>query len=332
MTVERFLHSVRQLALTGRRDVDVPSIRRALAGELVYALRLDQAHVITVEDGRPADGTAVAADGHGGDYALPAGDGRDALSWVAARGRALAIPDASVPGVLPSRLTHEHGLASAAVLPLHSGRTVRGLAVLGSRTPRDWHADELEAAGALVAVAGVGLALQDARRAAALDPLTGCLNHGAMHQRLAEEIARARRHATPLSIALLDLDDFKYVNDTYGHLTGDELLRQVADALRSEYRRFDQIARYGGDEFVIILPNVSGVRADIAAARALRVLRQIGIQRENGELDEVTVSCGVADWREPEGPEELLERADRALRASKAEGKNGLVRAAHPVH
>ena len=93
------------------------------------------------------------------------------------------------------------------------------------------------------------MALRDARVAAAIDPLTGCLNHGAMRERLAEEIARARRQGTPLAVMILDLDDFKRVNDTYGHPTGDALLRHVGDALRAEYRSFDQVARYGGDEF-----------------------------------------------------------------------------------
>jgi diguanylate cyclase (GGDEF)-like protein len=152
-----------------------------------------------------------------------------------------------------------------------------------------------------------------------------------MRERLAEEIARARRQGTPLAVTILDLDDFKHVNDTYGHPTGDALLRHVAEALRAEYRSFDQVARYGGDEFLVILPNVRGPRADIAAARALRVLREIHIARPEGGHEGITVSCGVAEWVEPEGPAELLERADKALRGSKAAGKDGLLRAPTPT-
>jgi diguanylate cyclase (GGDEF)-like protein len=208
---------------------------------------------------------------------------------------------------------------------------VRAIVVLGSREPRAWTPEALHGASALADLAGTAIALRDARLAAAIDPLTGCLNHGAMRERLSEEIARARRQGTPLAVTIMDLDNFKRVNDVYGHLTGDALLRHVAEALRGEYRSFDQVARYGGDEFVVILPNVRGARADVAAARALRVLREIHIARPDGGYEGITVSCGVAEWVEPEGPAELLERADQALRGSKAAGKDGVVRAPTPM-
>jgi diguanylate cyclase (GGDEF)-like protein len=265
------------------------------------------------------------------EYVLRSDELPDALRWVADAGQPVTVPDARVAGALPAELVRTYGLASAAVLPLHAGETVRAVVLLGSRAPRGWTADDLHTASALSDLAGTAIALRDARLAAAIDPLTGCLNHGAMRERLAEEIARARRQATPLAVTILDLDDFKRVNDTYGHPTGDALLRHVADALRGEYRSFDQVARYGGDEFVVILPNVRGPRADIAAARALRVLREIHIARPDGGHEGITVSCGVAEWVEPEGPAELLERADKALRGSKAAGKDGLVRAPSPT-
>jgi diguanylate cyclase (GGDEF)-like protein len=130
---------------------------------------------------------------------------------------------------------------------------------------------------------------------------------------------------------MLDLDDFKHVNDTYGHPTGDALLRHVGEALRHEFRSFDQVARYGGDEFVVILPHVRGPRADAAAERAVQLLREIRIAREDGNHDGITVSAGIAEWIDPEGAGELLERADTALRRSKAEGKNGVWRATAPL-
>jgi diguanylate cyclase (GGDEF)-like protein len=334
----RLLQSVERLARLAQRDAGLPAIQRALGEELVGILGVDQAHVVVLSGGHPAYGVVVldgARDGAGPststEYVLRRESEQDALRWVADAGQAVTIPDASVDGALPAQLVKTYGLATAAVLPLHAGDTVRAVVLLGASSPREWSQADLHAASALSDLAGTAIALRDARLAAAIDPLTGCLNHGAMRERLAEEIARARRQGTPLAVTILDLDDFKRVNDTYGHPTGDALLRHVAEALRAEYRSFDQVARYGGDEFVVILPNVKGPRADIAAARALRVLREIHIAKPDGGHEGITVSCGVAEWVEPEGPAEVLERADQALRGSKAAGKDGLVRAPTPT-
>jgi diguanylate cyclase (GGDEF)-like protein len=330
--MQRLLQSVERLARLAQRDAGLPAVQRALGEELVAVLGVDQAHVVVLSAGHPAHGIVALRGAGCAEYVLPRGDIPDALRWVADAGHPVTVPDARVDGALPAELVRTYGLATAAVLPLQAGDTVRAVVVLGSRAPRSWSEEELHQASALGDLAGTAIALRDARLAAAIDPLTGCLNHGAMRERLSEEIARARRQATPLAVTILDLDDFKRVNDTYGHPTGDTLLRHVAEALRGEYRSFDQVARYGGDEFVVILPNVRGPRADIAAARALRVLREIHIARPEGGHEGITVSCGVAEWVEPEGPAELLERADRALRGSKAAGKDGLVRAPTPSH
>jgi diguanylate cyclase (GGDEF)-like protein len=327
--MQRLLQSVERLARLAQRDAGLPAVQRALGEELVAVLGVDQAHVLVLSAGDPAHGVVVLRGAGSAEYVLPPGD--DALRWVAQASQAVTVPDASVAGALPSELVRTYGLATAAVLPLRTSDAVRAVVVLGSRAAREWHGEELHTASALTDLAGTAIALRDARLAAAIDPLTGCLNHGAMRERLAEEIARARRQGTPLAVTILDLDDFKRVNDTYGHPTGDALLRHVAEALRGEYRSFDQVARYGGDEFVVILPNVRGPRADIAAARALRVLREIHLARPDGGHEGITVSCGVAEWVAPEGPAELLERADKALRGSKAAGKDGIVRAPTPA-
>ncbi|WP_187369359.1 GGDEF domain-containing protein [Baekduia soli] len=329
--MQQFPQSVERLARLAQRDAEPALVQRALAEELVAALGLDQAHVVVLAGGRPSHGVVALRGAGCAEYLLTRGAGGDALDWVADAGRAVTVPDTAVAGTLPAELVRTYGPVTAAVLPLTVGEAVRAVVVLGSRTPRAWPAADLQAAAALTALAGTAVALRDARLAAAIDPLTGCLNHGAMRERLSQEIARARRQGTPLAVTILDLDDFKRVNDVHGHLTGDALLRHVADALRAEYRSFDQVARYGGDEFVVILPNVRGPRADIAAERALRALREIRIALPDGGQEGITVSCGVAEWVEPEGPAEVLERADQALRASKAGGKDGLRRAPAPA-
>jgi len=329
--MQRLLQSVERLARLAQRDAGLPAVQRALGEELVAVLGVDQAHVIVLASGHPAYGVVSLRDAGCAEYVLPRPGALDALRWVADSGRPVTVPDALVDGTLPPELVRTYGLATAAVLPLRAGDTVRAVVVLGAREPRPWTEAALHSASALADLAGTAIALRDARLAAAIDPLTGCLNHGAMRERLSEEIARARRQGTPLAVTIMDLDNFKRVNDVYGHPTGDALLRHVAEALRAEYRSFDQVARYGGDEFVVILPNVRGPRADIAASRALRVLREIHIARPDGGHEGITVSCGVAEWVEPEGPAELLERADQALRGSKAAGKDGVVRAPTPT-
>ena len=144
------------------------------------------------------------------------------------------------------------------------------------------------------------------------------MNHRAMRRRLQEEIGRAARTDGRLACLLLDLDDFKLVNDRHGHPAGDALLREVARALMGEFRAFDRVARYGGDEFVVILPNADLDSAAQAAARALQRLAEIPTF---GLAPGVCASIGVAQWRAPMTAEELLEACDEALLRSKRAGK-----------
>ena len=212
-------------------------------------------------------------------------------------------------------------------LPIIVDARKRGSLTFVTHPPRQLSDEEIEVAAALIEAGAAVLALQEARQAARVDPLTGALNHGAMLARLEEEIDRARRYRTGLACLLIDLDDFKAINDRWGHATGDSVLRQVAMLLNTEYRAHDHVARYGGDEFVVLLPHASGGRAEIAARRALRRLRDIHIVTDEGR-EPLTASIGMAEWADPETPAELLAKADRALLAGKRAGKDQL-RSAH---
>ena len=166
------------------------------------------------------------------------------------------------------------GVRSGVGVPMRWNGELRGALSSASATSARSAREDLHVLEAIADLAVVAChnaeAYDDVRTAASTDALTGLLNHGAMQVRVREEIARAARDGQPLCCVLIDLDDFKRVNDELGHPAGDALLRRVADALRAEVRPYDQVARYGGDEFVLVLPGTDesdGARGRRARAR-----------------------------------------------------------------
>ncbi|HKH16639.1 MAG TPA: diguanylate cyclase [Solirubrobacteraceae bacterium] len=156
------------------------------------------------------------------------------------------------------------------------------------------------------------------REQARTDGLTGLLNHRACHERLGEEIARARALERPLSVVVLDLDHFKAVNDAYGHAEGDKVLAAAAQKLRSSVRGNDVVARLGGEEFALILPGVDGARAADAAERARAAIAEVGV---GGAA--LSCSAGVAAYPDDAADAaRLLELADGALYWAKRSGRD----------
>jgi diguanylate cyclase (GGDEF)-like protein len=198
---------------------------------------------------------------------------------------------------------------------------LRGALCVSFRDVRHVAQEQLAALEAIAELAVVACrnaeAYQTACTAASTDALTGLLNHGALQVRLREEIARAARDGHPLSCVLIDLDDFKRVNDEQGHLAGDELLRRVAAALHAELRPYDCAARYGGDEFALLLP---GTDEEAARAVAERVREELHGSAEAAR-PAVRCSVGIAAWGAGMGADDLLAQADRGLLLAKRTGK-----------
>jgi len=152
------------------------------------------------------------------------------------------------------------------------------------------------------------------------DPLTGLANRRFILTQLGGQISAARRHGRPFSIAILDIDHFKGVNDRHGHAAGDHVLGEVTHTLRQNLRAEDQLGRLGGEEFLALLPD-AGDDAAATAAEKLRAEVEARRVAYDGEALRVTLSAGWATW-DGEAPEELLRRADAALYEAKRRGRN----------
>jgi diguanylate cyclase (GGDEF)-like protein len=196
-------------------------------------------------------------------------------------------------------------------------------------TPLRWRITNGSAYVAVVALAMAGL--QTLRRSQAQlarlviqDQLTNVLNARAFADRLTQELDRNRRYPRPLTLMYMDLDNFKVINDTHGHQTGDAVLRLVADAMRSSVRQADVVGRLGGDEFAVLMPETDAPLADAAAKRLVAGLRNVFKGTPNVTASIGVVSCTATDAN----TDELLRRADQAMYDAKKLGKDRVVQVA----
>ena len=252
------------------------------------------------------------------------------MGHVYASRRALVVRDVRRLRAM-SVMTRRYRTFSFAAVPIVAGRKVIG--VLSATDKADGTSFTRQDAATLRAIGAVGaLGLVAARgdlesrrlaRAATIDSLTGLFNRQYFDVRLHQEVERARRASSALTVLMIDVDDFKVINDTHGHPAGDAVLQAAANMLRSVVRVFDVCARYGGDEFAVVMPNSERASASASAER-IRETIAAGYARDArlAGLARVSVSVGVAIMDSDETPEQILRRADESLYHAKAAGKN----------
>jgi len=225
-------------------------------------------------------------------------------------------------------LLRRDGIRMLVMLPLVAKGQAIGLVELFSRTEARWDAQRLEVARTMANEAAMALEnarlYEDARKRADRDPLTGFFNHRYLHERMGEEVVRSQRGKRTLSVMMLDLDDFKLVNDTFGHLFGDRVLTWAAELIKATLRASDVPARYGGDEFAVILPDTDAGEASRAAERILEAFRDRPFTGEQRGPVPIAASIGVATFpADGRTATELIASADRALYQVKRDGGHG---------
>jgi diguanylate cyclase (GGDEF)-like protein len=166
-------------------------------------------------------------------------------------------------------------------------------------------------------------ARESLRDQATHDPLTELWNRAAILEILSSELGRAQRQGASVGISMVDLDHFKAINDTHGHQTGDEVLRRVSQALHSAVRRYDSVGRYGGEEFIVVMPGCDVSNALAHAERLRKTIAAITIQVPSAEL-QLTASLGVTVYDDQNSVEafDLIQAADMALYRAKHDGRN----------
>ena len=323
--------ALRRVATVVAREGDLAEIGRVVAQECAVLLSAGGSAVYRF--GPQGTATCIAAHppaAEGAEVTLTlsvspsTATGRTAATGLPARvDDYLALPaDDSIREVI------EAGLRSAIAAPLWAGGRLWGALTAGSSEPRAFGDAEERRLAAFGELAAIAVANAETRAELAhladTDPLTGLANRRAFTARLEGEAERARRYGHLLTLAIMDLDDFKAINDSHGHQIGDRVLAEVGRRLQATCRAGELVARIGGEEFAWILPEIDAAGSLVPVERARAQIARIEVDGVSG----ITCSAGVCDLASARDVDDMLRRADRALYSAKRAGRDRIERAA----
>lgn len=335
----------RRFAQLARRSSDLSSVTTIILDSFQRATKADQLFLWIPPAGDASFHLTAGVGKTPETLVIPEFSLRDWLEDEPLRPRLLTKAARRNPGILDQLLI---SLGAGACLPLVLNGRLIGLVTLGRQSGQPFQAKDLKEIEALSAQAALALApyqLQeeqklhlskleavsrlylDAQRKAVTDGLTGLITHAHFKEQLASRFFEARRFDQPLSLMFIDVDHFKRINDTYGHQTGDEVLRQVCRAIQERVRACDVAARYGGEEIAVLLPQTDLAGATILAERMREAIAELSITDLRGQaMVTVTASLGVSELDpDDQAPADLIERADQAVYRAKHQGRNQVV-------
>ena len=267
---------------------------------------------------------------------LPAGYG--VAGWVADKGEALIIPDVRQDPRFAAEFAKQLTFTtrSIACVPIKCQDHIFGvIELINSHDDGIFTQADEQILTTIADFAGIAIsnakAIAKIKELVITDDLTGLYNSRYFFEQIEYEVERSRRYSTPLSLVFFDLDKFKNVNDTYGHLVGSRLLAEVGRLVQSNIRKTDKAARYGGDEFVVILPQTDKAGATIFAHKMLDCLHKYPFVASNGDPLRVTASFGVASFPDDAASSsELINVADESMYLVKEGGRDGVIAASQP--
>lgn len=275
--------------------------RERLLAKAAYGLRTERVHLLSF-----AVGEGVAG-------------------WVAQHGEAALIDDVAEDPRFVPLTEHRTPITSMICVPLTARGQRVGVVTATSERPAAFTSHHLELVRFLATTIALDIENVRLHRVAVTDPLTGAFNREFLAQRLPAEIEAASANERPLSIAIVDLDEFKRVNDQHGHLVGDSVLAETARRLRTAIRGGDLLVRYGGEEFLAVLPRADAGHAWEVGERMRQRVSESPIEAGEGVRILITLSVGVAELRYTptmETAHQLTDRADAALYSAKRHGRN----------